>query len=178
MREPERLEARDLLDIEAQDSQVMWLGQSAEVDYESAAHLADQAIAWCARRDDGSILACVGINETFPGKQGVAWALLSSPIGEDHLPLTRFMRRQIDDCGLERVELIAKCAEAELFTVDIDGYEMQLQGDALCKAVMADPTPECRLAQMLTFEPAHVMRKLGFASESYMLFERFPMEKC
>ncbi|MEM8725012.1 MAG: hypothetical protein AAGE86_05765 [Pseudomonadota bacterium] len=151
----------DLLHIDQQESQKVWFGLDGAVDFDSAAHLAGQPVAWTVSRDDGSILACFGINETFENAlgeavQGVAWALLSRPIGADHLPLTRFVRSVVASSSLRRIELFAKAREGAV-TID---------------EVMAEATAECRWAVSLGFTPAHVLRNFGAASETYMLFER------
>jgi hypothetical protein len=171
------LEPDDLLAIEQQPSQRTWMGAPCEIDHENALLLAAQPVAWTARRADGSILACFGIHETFDdllgrGVQGVAWAMLSSPVGKDHLALTRFMRRQVEAAGLQRIELIAKAVDVESFRDFALREGFPVDTAMLVRASMTEPTPECRWAVMLGFEPAHVLRKFGGASETYMLFER------
>jgi hypothetical protein len=166
------LAAHDLMDIVAQDSQKLWLGAPGEPDWDSAEHLAAQPVAWCARRGDGSILACFGINELFAGKHGVAWALLSQPIGSDHLALTRFIRRAVQQCGLVRLELLAKAVDIEATRAFFAEHGAANDSWAMVAAAMSDPSPECRWAVLLGFEPVHVLRKFGGASETYMLFER------
>lgn len=172
MREPTRLEAADLLAIEAQDSQKLWLGIEGTPDWDSAHALAEQDVAWCARRDDGSLLACFGINETFPGAQGVAWALLSQPIGKDHLALTRFIRGVVEACELRRLELFAKSVPIEDTRAFFRKHGAPVDSGVLVALAMSKPTPECRWAVMLGFEPVHVMRRFGFDDEAMMLFER------
>lgn len=172
MRDPVRMLATDLLDIDEQPSQRVTLGMAGTIDWESAAHLACQRVAWTARRDDGSILACFGINETFPQVQGVAWAVLSAPIGKDHLALTRFMRRAVRDSGLRRIELFARCAAVEGTRAFFREHHCPVDSGTMVAVAMADPTPECRWAVRLGFEPAHVCRRFGLADEPIMLFER------
>lgn len=164
MREPEPLQPEDLFEIERQDSQVMWLGTSGDVTQESAQVLASQDIAWTARRDDGSILACFGISDLFPGTHGVAWALLSQPLGADHLALTRFVQNVVAGAPHRRLELLACSADVPEGSLDP------------VSAAMADPTPECRWAALIGFGAAHVLRNFGGASETYMLFERIDGE--
>jgi hypothetical protein len=166
------LAAHDLMDIVAQDSQKLWLGTPGEPDWESAEALADQPVAWCARRGDGSVLACFGINELFESAHGVAWALLSQPIGELHLPLTRFIRRQVESAGLARIELLAKAIDIEATRAFFAEHGAPVDGWAMVQAAMSEPSPECRWALLLGFAPAHVLRKFGAAGETYMLFER------
>lgn len=172
MREPTRLEAIDLMQIDAQESQKLWFGIECAPDWNNAEALAAQPVAWCARRDDGSLLACFGINETFEGVQGVAWALLAEPIGKDHLPLTRFVRGVVEGCGLRRLELFAKCVPIEQTRAFFIEHGAPVDSGVMVKAAMSEPTPECRWAAALGFEPVHVLRRFGFADEAMMLFER------
>jgi hypothetical protein len=163
-----RLEPDDLLEIDRQESQLLWLGAPGDVDRESAAILAAEPVAWTAW-GDGRIVACFGISETFPGVQGVAWALLGREIGSQHLALTRFMAREIRECGLERLELLAKANEVE----DVAEAIPDIDPGILTKVAMVEPTPECRFALLLGMQPMHCLRRFGAASETYMLFERF-----
>ncbi len=172
MLEFKRLDPNALLAMKAQRSQQTSLGMPGDVDLAMANNLADQPEAWMAGRRNGDTIACFGISETFPGVQGVAWALLADGIGSDHLELTRFVRKVVDECGLQRLELLAKAAEIEETRGFFKECGAPTEGDALVQAVMTDPTPECRWAVALGFEPAHVLRKFGAASETYMLFER------
>lgn len=167
------LEAGDLLEIERQESQLLWLGQEGDITLEAAELLAEQPIAWTAWRA-GRIVACFGISETFPHVQGVAWALLAGDIGADHLALTRFMQKTVRECGLVRLELLAKASEAaEVLAVAGEQNGLRLSGPLLLLEAMKEPTPECRWAQLLGFDAVHVLRRFGAASETYMLFEWF-----
>ncbi len=158
----------DLLKIERQPSQAMMFGVEGSVSREEAEGLAAQPCAWTARLD-GRIIACFGINETFAPVQGVGWAVLARGIGAAHLPLTRFIRdRCVLSSGLKRLELFALANDAEPILArwpDLDGCE-------LLAAVMVNPTRECAWARLLGVRPAHVLRKFGLASETYVLFER------
>lgn len=170
----QRLEANDLFEIERQESQLLWLGQKGDISEEAAEILADQPCAWTAWHA-GRIVACFGISEIFPNVQGLAWALLSREIGARHLQLTRFMQREVRECGLVRLELLAKASEkAEELAVVGEELRVRFPGQQLVARAMKDPTPECRWAVLLGFTPAHVLRRFGAASETYMLFERFP----
>lgn len=165
------LQPEDLLSIDRQASQHLWLGLPGDIDWEQAALLAGQPVAFCARRADGSILACFGINETFDDVQGVAWALLSDPIGRDHLALTRFIREVVASSGYRRIELLAKARESEHDFAFARSHGLMLDTTMMVNVAMAEPTPECRWAVLLGFTPAHVLRQFGAASETYMLFE-------
>lgn len=162
-----RLEADDLLEIKAQDSQLLVLGAAAEVDPESAALLADQPESWTAWYG-GRIVACFGVSETFPGKHGVGWALLSASMGVHHLAITRFIRSRIAQMDLPRIEVLARAADVEF----LFQFSHEWEPFALVAASMTEPTAECRWAKALGFEPVHVLRWFGAASETYMLFER------
>lgn len=167
-----RLQAEDLFEIERQESQILWLGSPGDITWETAEILAAQPVAWTAWVE-GRIMACFGISETFEGVQGVAWSLLSGSLGVHHLPLTRFMQREIAQARLARIELIAKAAE---YGEAIARYPVAAARSPVT-AVMADPTPECRFAALLGFNAAHVLRNFGAASETYMLFEKLgPVE--
>jgi hypothetical protein len=158
----------DLLRIERQPSQRRVLGLDGAVSPEEAEGLAAERVAWTARLD-GRIIACFGINETFPGVQGVGWAILAPHIGAAHLPLTRFIRsRVILATDLARLELFAIANDAEAILArwgPLDAAE-------LLEAVMVRPTRECAWAALLGVKPAHVLRKFGQASETHVLFER------
>jgi len=156
------LQASDLFSIAIQPSQRLVLGIDPVGDADHAEILADQPVAWTAWRGD-TILACFGIAEVFAGQHGVAWSLLAEGIGTSHLAITRFARRELDRCGLRRVELIARgCEGAEYGGPAALGYQRQC------------PTPEYRWAVALGFVPVHVLRHYGQADETCVLFERFP----
>lgn len=169
----QRLEASDLFEIERQESQLLWLGQKGDISDEAAEILASQDCAWTAWHG-GRIVACFGISEIFAGVQGLAWALLSGEIGVHHLELTRFMQREVRECGLVRLELLAKASEkAEEMAVLGEELRAPPSGQVLLAQAMKHATPECRWAVLLGFAPAHVLRRFGAASETYMLFEWF-----
>ena len=167
MLEFRRLAANDLMDMERQPAQELWLGMSGECDQEQAELLASERVAWTAWRGD-TVVACFGINETFPEVQGVAWALLSGAIGRDHVQLTRFIRDEIAGCDLLRLELLARAQDIEPLIADFPAFDSAM----LVAAAMSEPTPECRWAALLGMDAAHLLRKFGAASETYMLFER------
>ena len=165
-----RLEPGDLLSIDAQASQQLVLGLRVRLDFAQAEHYAAMPVAWAARRGE-ELLACFGINELFAGAHGVAWAVLAEGLGRDHLALTRFMQSEIRDCGLARLELLARCVDVDLAVERLP----DITGDELVQLVTKPDhaTPEVRWAMMLGMEPAHVLRRFGAASESYLLYERF-----
>lgn len=162
-----RLTGMDLLDIETQESQLTWFGMPADITPEERTQLAMEPEAWCARHGE-RILACYGIAETFRGLQGSAWALLAKGLGPQHLPLTRDLRRMVTQCGLARVDMLARCTDVEPILAKLPDFDRAM----LVDAAMAEPTPECRLGLLVGMEPVHVLRQYGAARESYMLFER------
>ena len=162
-----RLTADDLLAIERQPSQRLLLGAAESIERDEAEALADQDDAWSCWRGD-RLLACVGINETFPGRQGVAWALLATALGAAHLPLTRFVAGRIAASPLARIEAFARSAVGD---PAFDQFP-ELDSGQKVAIVMAAPSPELRWARRVGLEPAHVLRKFGAASETYVLCER------
>lgn len=144
MLEFERLAPMDLIGIERQPSQALLFGVPAEPDLDEAEALADNAAAWTLTDRSGRIVACLGIHESFPGKMGIAWALLAPNIGREHHALTRFAQGVIAD-GAARLQRI----------------------EALCA-----PGAATRWAVLVGLTPVHAVRKYGAASETYMLCER------
>lgn len=166
------LRPADLMAIERQASQRRLFGLPAEMDADLAEQSAAQPIAWCAR-EGSRILACFGILETFPGRQGTAWALLAEGIGNAHLQLTRFIQGQIAGCGLARLELVARAADiedeiAQAEAADFGGFNQA----GLIRRAMRRATPEMRWAVLLGMQPAYLLRQYGAEGETYMLFER------
>lgn len=157
----------DLLQVDRHPAQSVQLGIPAIVDHESAAEIAAQGECW-SLVDGDRILACVGIAETFPGQQGVAWGVLGTGIGRHHLAITRHAKARVMASPLVRLEAIARCADAEAILAEHPG----LSGPALLEAVMRLPTPETVWARLCGFTPAHVLRRFGAADETHILFER------
>ena len=167
-----KLQPVDLLEIERQPSQDLQLGLAYEWTEAEGQQLAAEPVAWTARLD-GRIIACFGISETFEGLQGWGWAVLASGLGGAHLAVTRFMRSVIAGCGLARLEVLARAVDLEaVIALRQAQGERDLDSGQLVALAMARPTPECRWAALLGLQPAHVLRRYGAASESYMLFER------
>lgn len=160
-----RLEAEHFFAIDLQDSQRTQYGLDPQaIGMQEAQAYADQDSAWCALRGDRP-LACFGINETFPGAQGVAWAFLGKGLGRDHLALTRFARDEvIGRSRLPRLEAIVRCADPPK---EIGCGQLPLMSHCLQHA-----TPEVRWAIAVGLFPVAVLRKFGLASETHMLLER------
>lgn len=134
----------DMLAIQRQSSQLVQLGIERDVTMDEAEAVADgPGEAWTARWH-GRIVACLGLRETFPGAQAVAWAILAEGVGPAHLAITRFARARIAASGLRRIEAIVR------------------------EAVPA----EVAWAGLVGLKPAHVMRCFGARSETHILCER------
>ena len=167
-----RLQPVDLLEIARQPSQDRVLGLDYTWTEAEAQELCAEPVAWTARRE-GVIVACFGIAETFPGRQGWGWAVLATGIGGAHLAVTRFMRTVIAGCDLARLEVLARAVDLEaVLTAAVIAREGPLDSGELVALAMARPTPECRWAALLGLQPGHVLRRYGALGESYMLFER------
>lgn len=134
----------DPLRIQRQVSQRVQLGLERTITEEEAADLATgPGEAWSAWQQ-GRLVACIGLRETFPGRQAVAWAILAEQVGRAHLSITRFARQRIADSALRRIEAI----------------------------VRADVPAECAWARLVGLSPSAVLRCFGAASETHVLFER------
>lgn len=138
----------EILAIQRQPSQRVQLGIERDMSWEEACALADgPGEAWTVRvreRDTWRIVACLGLRETFPGSQAVAWALLADGLRGAHLSITRFARARIAASALPRIEAI----------------------------VRANVPAECAWAKLVGLTPAHVLRRFGAQSETHVLFER------
>lgn len=164
----DRLTAGDLAAIVPQRSQRVTLGiETATLSVEEAEQLAAATDAWAIRAGD-RLIGCIGIRETFPGAQGVAWATLADGIGGAHLAMTRFARSCVLGSALARVEAIVPAADAESVLDAFPGLDAQQLLDAL----LATPTPEMVWARLVGLKPAHVLRKFGAAAQTYILCER------
>lgn len=145
----EALRAADLMEIQRQPSQLVQLGIERAMTIEEAEAIAEgDGEAWTARAGHvgagGRIVACLGLRETFPGRQAVAWAVLAEDVGAAHLAITRFARARIRESRLPRIEAIVR------ESVPAEGAWAQLVGLA----------------------PAHVLRCFGAMSETHILCER------
>ncbi|WEK43646.1 MAG: hypothetical protein P0Y64_02090 [Candidatus Sphingomonas colombiensis] len=136
--------ALDAIEIQRQPSQRVQLGiVRDDISLEEAEELAaGDGEAWTVRHD-GRIVACIGLRETFAGRQAVAWGILADGIGAAHLAVTRFARRRIATSKLRRIEAI----------------------------VRAEVPAECAWAKLVGLRPAHVLRCFGARSETHVLFE-------
>lgn len=134
----------DAMALQRQPSQQVQVGLVREMTEAVAQDLIDNGEAWAAERD-GVPVALMGLRETFPGRQAVAWALLSADVGAvAHLAITRHCRRRIRLSPLVRIEAIAR--------IDVEA--------------------EILWARLVGLEARCVLRKFGAASEDHMLFER------
>lgn len=134
----------DALEIQRQASQRVQLGIEREILLEEADDIAaGPGEAWTLRHH-GRIVACLGLRETFPGRQAVAWAILAEGIGAAHLAISRFARRRVAESPLRRIEAI----------------------------VRAEVHAECVWARLVGLQAAHVLRCFGAQSETHVLFER------
>ncbi len=162
------MRAPDAMTIERQPSQRVQLGLNSVMTIEAAADLAEGGEAWTAWRGDSPI-ACVGLRETFPGVQAVAWAILSRGLGGDYVAITRFTRRRIAASLYRRIEAICIAAiDAEAILLSFPG----LDPAQLLEAVLCVKGPQVRWAEALGLVPTHVLRKFGAASETHILCER------
>lgn len=158
----------DALAIERQASQRVQLGLETMMNAEIAADLANGGEAWAALQGD-RVIACVGLRETFPPVQAVAWAILSQGVGSAHLAITRFTARRIALSPYRRIEAICLAAvDAEAILTAFPG----LDPAQLLEAVMCVKGPQTRWAKSLGLTPSHVLRRFGAASETHVLFER------
>jgi hypothetical protein len=161
------LTADDVLTIQRQPRYDVVFGQPELATREEAEAMAAAPVAWAARYQ-GELIACFGIVEHFAGRQGLGWTLLADRLGMAHLRLTRFIQVQIENCGLRRLELLARGPDLESIIArhpDLD------QGEILALAMEA-ATPEMRWASMLGLQPAYVMRQWGADSSTCVVFER------
>lgn len=161
----ERLQASDLMRIERQPSQDLVLGVRADIDPGEADDLASWPVAWTALDRDDRVLACFGIAEAYAGVHGLAWSLLARGIGGAHLAITRKARSALAECGLQRVEVIAKAAATPMHLGGLDAVRWAMTAGR--------STPECRWAMALGFRPAHLLQRYGALSEPHMLMEWF-----
>lgn len=133
--------AADAIAIQRQPSQRVQLGLERDMTADEARDLAEGGEAWTAM-DARGVAACIGLRETFPGRQAVAWAILAAEVGPSHVAITRFARRRIAASPLARIEAIVRT-------------------DA-----------EVAWAKLVGLRPAHILRAFGAQSERHVLCER------
>lgn len=166
------LEAAAFFAIELQDSQRSQYGMDPlALGVDEAQLYADQRNAWMALRGD-RVVAILGINETFEGVQGVAFALLGRDLGRDHVAVTRFARDVvIGQSKLQRIEAIVRAPD--LWAIEDAPEHLRARKPAhMLELALQRPTPEIRWALAVGLEPAAVLRKFGFAGETHMLMEK------
>ena len=106
--EPLTVEAAMAIDRQA--SQKVQIGMPRMMTCDEAEALVDSVGEKWAVIENATarIVACFGLAETFPGKQGVAWAILAEGIGSAHLAMTRFCRARVAASPLVRIEAIVR----------------------------------------------------------------------
>ena len=163
----------DILSIERHPDQMLQMGLAAPASREDAEMLCGVGAtgfwgeAWaCSWHDE--LVACLGMRGTFGGTHVITWAILANGIGPAHLAVTRFARARVLDSGYDRIEAIARAADAEAIVERFPHLDAQ----QLVAAVMVRPTPEIRFAMLSGLKPAHVLRRYGAAAETHMLMER------
>lgn len=158
----------DALAIQKQASQRLQVGLEIQMSADDARELIEHGEAWAALRGD-QVIACMGIRETFPGRQGVAWAILAEGVGAAHLAITRHARRRIRESPLVRIEAIVRPGiDVEAVVAahpDLDPY-------AMLEVVVSQRGPEVVWALLVGLKPNAVCRKFGALSEGHLLFER------
>lgn len=104
--------ASDAVLLDLQPSQHFEFGiEHKAYTLEEGEDLAGSGMAWTAHRGS-RIVAIAGFRELFkPGSgHAVAWASLSAEIGDDHLRVSRFAKRQISAGWFRRLEAIVDAA--------------------------------------------------------------------
>jgi hypothetical protein len=136
--------ASDLPRLVLQPSQIGRLGLVAPAHDEShGAELVASGPAWVCEDEKARILCLAGFAETFPGRQAVAWALISSALARRaHIGLQAFMRQRLAEQPYRRIEAIARAASAA----------------------------ELGWLRRLGFVPEGIMREWGPLSEDHVLF--------
>jgi hypothetical protein len=166
-----RLEAADMLALQAGRKNRVVFGMPVVATREEAQAIASERVAWAARvvgPGGAKLIGCFGIVEHFAGVHGLAWAMLADRLGPAHLPLTRFVASAIAACGLPRLELLARGPDLEAVLAKWPA----LDPGQIVALAEARPTPEMRWARLLGMVPAHVLRFYGGAAETFILFER------
>lgn len=164
------LGAEHFFAIDPQESQRTQYGlDPLDMDWSVAEAIAANPGCYAVLRGE-EVLACLGVNPTFPGAAGVTFAFLAKGIGRDHHVLTRFARDVvIGQCTLPRLEAIVRCADIE----EVTDTEWPWNDAAVRLAIaLGEPTPQVRWAMAVGLRPVAVLRNFGAASETHMLLER------
>lgn len=161
------LRGADLAEIQLQKSQQTVLGMPGGVAEELYPLHTAGPVAW-AVRSEGRLICCFGIVEQFEGRHGFGWALLAEGLGSAHLALTRFVRSQVTNSGLARVEALVRGPDLEAIIAE----RPQLDPGQILAIALSVATPEMRWAMQVGLTPVHVMRCYGANGESVVLCER------
>lgn len=143
--------AGDAVQLQLQPSQHVTLGiNSATIGMDDALELEELSVdAWTAVGGDGRLLVCFGMRMLWPAAartngHAVAWAMLASGLGPDHLAITRFIAAVVAGSRLTRIEAI----------------------------VRAGVRAEAKWPPMLGFELAGELPAYGPDGETHLLFQR------
>jgi hypothetical protein len=172
------LAAEHFFALEPQDSQATQYGlDPREMEWAEAEAVAANPGCYAVLRGL-EVLACLGVSQTFPGAQGVAFGFLGKNIGRAHHALTRFARDVvIGQSPLARIEAIVRCADIPQSVLSPDGC-LRTEAEAppgqlpMMTHALQHATPQVRWALAVGLWPACVLRKFGAASETHMLLER------
>lgn len=167
----EKLKPQHLLDLVPQASQQLQYGLPVDdISWDEAAALAEQDNCWSAIGDDGKILACLGVNETFPGVQGVSWAFFAENLGREMVPITQFAREVVIGLSpLRRIEAIVRCEEMPDWLEEERLPE--IRASVAVAWAMRHATPQVSWAIKVGLDPVAVLRAFGAAGEAHMLLE-------
>lgn len=125
--------AGDVVQLDLQPSQHVTLGvHSRHVSYDDGLELVEYGTdCWTAVRSDGKIIACAGLRYLWPPSDrtnghALAWALLGTGLGTDHLAITRFLRDVIAASPLTRIEAVVRAGvKAERTFVRLLGLSLE-----------------------------------------------------
>jgi hypothetical protein len=135
--------AGDAVLLALQPSQHFELGvEQSSFTMDEGHFLAAGGHAWTAHRGS-RIVAVAGFRQVYDG-HAVVWAAIGADIGTDHLAVTRFARRQIEDAPYRRLEAVIDAANHRALS----------------------------WARLVGLDPAHVLHGYGNAGTTHILFER------
>lgn len=98
-----QLVPEDVLGVDLQPCQAI---EPGDIDLAYGTRVAAHGRAWTAERD-GKVIGCGGLLEMFP-TQALAWALLSRPMGNAMVAVTRQARRAMAEAQWPRVEALVR----------------------------------------------------------------------